>query len=112
MKQVQMLKTGWYIFSDTFATVCTWIFITHTRKVLLNEAPLTYSGLFTQYEYFYQSILLVVLFWLILFAIAGAYNIDLYKKSRFKELTATCLQCLTGSLLLLFILFLNDKEQH
>lgn len=107
-----MLKTGWYIFSDTIAIVCTWIFVTHTRKVLLNEEPQTYLGLFTQYGYFYQSILLVVLFWLMFFAIAGNYNIDLYKKSRLKELTATCLQCLTGSLLLLFILFLNDNEHH
>src|SRR5882672_5025337 len=112
MKQIQMLRTGWYIFSDTFATVWTWIFITHTRKILLNEAPQTYLGLFTQYEYFYQSILLVVLFWLVLFAIAGTYNIDLYKKYGLKELTATGLQCLTGSLLLLFVLFLNDNEQH
>jgi hypothetical protein len=80
MKQGQMLKTGWYIFSYTIATVFTWIFITRTRKVLLNEEPQTYMGLFTQYGYFYQSILLVVLFWLALFAIAGAYNIDLFKK--------------------------------
>jgi exopolysaccharide biosynthesis polyprenyl glycosylphosphotransferase len=107
-----MFKTAWYIFSDTFATVCTWIFITHTRKVLLDEEPLTYLGLFTHYGYFYQSVLFVVLFWLILFAIAGTYNIPLYKRSRLKELTATFLQCITGSMLLLFILFLNDNEQH
>src|SRR6516162_610334 len=111
-QQIKTLKTGWYIFSDVLASVIAWVFVTHKRKILLSEEPTTYTGLFTSYNYFYQSIFLIIIFWIILFAVAGAYNIPLYKKSRLKELTASCIQCLIGSVLLLFLLFLNDNEQH
>ncbi|MEO8712315.1 MAG: sugar transferase [Parafilimonas sp.] len=112
MQQIKTLKTGWYIFSDVLASVVAWIIVTHKRKILLNQDPLTYSGLFTSYHYFYQSVLLIIIFWIALFAIAGAYNTPLYKKSRLKELTASFIQCLIGSLILLFIIFLNDNEQY
>jgi hypothetical protein len=79
---------------------------------LLDEAPQTYSGLFTQYGYFYQSLLLVVLFWLVLFAIAGTYNIHLYKKSRLKELTGYLPAMPYRFFIAVVYSFLNDREQH
>src|SRR5882757_1452336 len=103
MQQKKTFKTGWYIFSDMLASGAAWIFVTHRRKVLLNQTPLTYSGLFNSYQYFYESVLLILIFWITLFAIAGVYNTPLYKKSRLKELTASCIQCLIGSMVLLFI---------
>ncbi|MBV9960873.1 MAG: sugar transferase [Parafilimonas sp.] len=112
MKQKKLLKVRWYIFSDILASALAWIFVTHQRKLLLNEVPLTYAGLFTSYEYFYKSLLLIVIFWISLFAIAGAYNDPPYKKSRLKELTVSIIQCLIGAVLLLFIIFFNDNEQH
>src|SRR5438477_11686772 len=112
MQQIKTLKTGWYIFSDVLASIITWIFITHKRKVLQNEEPLDLPGLFINDSYFYKSILITVIFWIILYAVAGAYNVPPYKKSRLKELTGSFIQCLIGSLILLFILFFNDKEQH
>jgi exopolysaccharide biosynthesis polyprenyl glycosylphosphotransferase len=111
-QQIKTLKTGWYIFSDVLASVIAWVFVTHKRKILLSEEPTTYTGLFTSYNYFYQSIFLIIIFWIILFAVAGAYNIPLYKKSRLKELTSSSIQCLIGSVLLLFLIFFNDNEQH
>jgi exopolysaccharide biosynthesis polyprenyl glycosylphosphotransferase len=112
MQQIKLLSTRWYIFSDVLASVIAWIFVTHQRKILLNQDPLTYWGLFTSYQYFYQSVLLIIIFWVTLFAVAGAYNLPLYKKSRLKELTNSFIQCLIGSIILLFIIFLNDNEQH
>ena len=47
-----------------------------------------------------------------LFAVAGAYNTPLYKRLKLEEFTATLIQCFFGSIILLFILFLNDNEQH
>ncbi len=112
MPQTKFFKTGWYIISDLTACIVTWIITTHQRKILLNEEPLTYSGLFTADSFFYESITLTIIFWLMLFAVAGTYNTPVYKKFKLEEFTATCTQCFIGSLLLLFILFLNDKEQH
>jgi exopolysaccharide biosynthesis polyprenyl glycosylphosphotransferase len=110
MQKNQTVKTGWYIFSDMIASVAAWILLTHKRKVWLNEEPLTYQGLFSNYSFFYTSLLLIIIFWAILFAVSGAYNSPLHKRSQLKEITASIIQCLIGSILLLFILFLNDRE--
>jgi len=112
MQQFKTLRTGWCIVSDVITSAITWILVSHERKILLNEEPLNYAGLFTEDHFFYKSILLTLVFWITLFALAGSYNISLHKRSRLKELTVTFNECLIGSLILLFILFLNDKEQH
>lgn len=112
MPQIKSFKTGWYVISDLIASVIAWTITTHERKILLNEQPLTYAGLFTTDAFFYESITLTVIFWLMLFAIAGAYNTSLFKRLKLEEFTATCTQCFIGSLILLFILFLNDTQQH
>ena len=106
------LNTGWYLISDLIASILTWTITTHLRKFLLGEAPSTYIGLLTAPIFYYQSLMPAIIFWLILYAIAGAYNTQLYKRFKLEEFAATCTQCLIGSLVLLFIIFLNDKEQH
>jgi polysaccharide biosynthesis protein PslA len=110
MQKNQTIKTAWYIFSDIIASAAAWTILTHKRKVWLNEEPLTYHGLFNNYSFFYSSLLLVLIFWIALFAVSGAYNQALYKRSQLKEITASIIQCLIGSILLLFILFFNDRE--
>ena len=112
MQQQKTFKTVWYVFSDILASAAVWIIVTHKRKLLLQQPPLTFSGLFSSYNYFYESLLLILVFWIILFAIAGVYNIPLYKKSRLKELTASCIQCLIGSVAIMFIIFFNDNDQN
>ncbi|MEP6684707.1 MAG: sugar transferase [Parafilimonas sp.] len=112
MQQKKTFNIALYVFSDMLASAAVWIIITHKRKVLLHQEPLTYPGLFNSYEYFYESLLLILIFWIILFAVAGVYNIPLYKKSRLKELTASCIQCLIGSIVIMFIIFFNDNDQN
>ncbi len=110
MQKTQTVKTGWYIFSDVIASVIAWTVLTHKRKIWLYEEPMTYQGLFNNYNFFYSSLFFAIIFWVILFAVSGAYNQPLYKKSRLKETTISIIQCLIGSILLLFILFLNDRK--
>ena len=112
MKQFKPLKKGWYIVSDVIASTAAWILVAHQRKVLLHEEPQDYTGLFTADPFFYKSLSLAMLFWIALFAVGGSYNLPPYKKSRLKELVFTFNECLLGSLVFLFILFLNDKGQH
>ncbi len=112
MQKNKPSKTIWYVASDLIASVFAWIITTHERKILLNDGPLTYAGLFTADSFFYQSLTLTVIFWVMLFAVAGAYNVPLYKKLKLEEFTATLIQCFFGSIILLFILFLNDNKQH
>lgn len=112
MQQPKLFKTFWYLVSDFIASVFAWIIITHERKVLLNDEPLTYAGLFTSDSFFYESLILTVIFWLILFTIAGAYNAPIYKRLQLEEFASAGIQCFIGSVILLFIIFLNDNEQH
>ena len=112
MQQQKTFKTVWYVFSDILASAAVWMIVTHKRKLLLQQPPLTFSGLFSSYNYFYESLLLILVFWIILFAIAGVYNTPLYKKSRLKELTASCIQCLIGSVAIMFVIFFNDNDQN
>ena len=112
MQQIKPSKTIWYVASDLFASAFVWVITTHERKILLNDAPLTYAGLFTSDSFFYQSLVLTIIFWLILFAVAGAYNTPLHKRLKLEEFADAVIQCFFGSIILLFIIFLNDHEEH
>lgn len=106
------IHKGWYIFSDVLASAITWVITAQQRKLMLHEGSVTVGGLFTHDYFFKTSLSLVLLFWTILYAVAGSYNVTPYQKSRLSELTATFIQTLIGSLILLFFLFLNDKDEH
>ena len=107
MKPFKPLHISWYIVSDAVASFITCAIITHQRKLLLDQERSDYTYIFTRYEFFWQSFFLDALFWIVLYAIAGSYNTSLYKKSSLNELTVTFFEVLIGSIMLLFILFLN-----
>ncbi len=112
MQRFKPLHIAWYVITDIVAAVCVWIIVALQRKIMLQQGPYTLKGLFTEDYFFKQSLLLDILFWVILYSIAGSYNTSIYKKSRLTELTVTCIETMIGSVLLLFILFLNDSEEH
>lgn len=112
MSATKPIHKGWYIFADVLASVITWIIIAQQRKLMLHEGASSIADLFTHDYFFKTSLSLVLIFWLALYAVAGSYNVTPYQKSRLSELTATFIQTLIGSLILLFILFLNDKDEH
>lgn len=112
MQKPGQIHISVYIISDIISSVVVWTCIALQRKYLLNEGSLTISGLFTQWSYFPVTIFLVPLFWLIVYSVIGSYNQGIYKKSRLSELTVTFIECFIGAIILLFVLFLNDKDQH
>lgn len=112
MQRRKPIHIGYYIFSDIIAAIIVWTFIALQRKLLLNEDPQTLWGLITRDRYFPFSLLLIVVFWLMIYSIIGAYNRDVYKKSRLSELTDTFIESFTGAIIILFVLFLNDSDLH
>src|SRR5256885_3646958 len=110
MRHSRALHISVFIISDILASVIVWIFIALLRKHLLSEEPYTISGLFTQDNFFLVTLMLIPVFWLILYSVMGSYNNSVYKKSRLSELTVTSMESFLGSIILLFVLFLNDKE--
>jgi exopolysaccharide biosynthesis polyprenyl glycosylphosphotransferase len=112
MHNSRPLHISLFIISDIITSVIVWIFISLLRKHLLNEEPYTLSGLFTHDNFFPVTLMLIPVFWLILYSVIGSYNGSIYKKSRLSELTVTFIESFLGSIILLFVLFLNDREQH
>lgn len=112
MRKNTPIHISFYIISDIVASVIVWVCIGLQRRHLLNEEPQTVKGLFTHDNFFILSLLLVLSFWLSIYSIIGSYNKSVYKKSRLAELTITFIECFIGSIILLFVLFLNDSELH
>lgn len=111
MQKKPTLHISLFILSDLLASAAVWVVIALLRKHLLNEQPQTLAGLFTEDAGFKISIFIIPFFWILLYAISGEYSKTIYLKSRLNELTNAVIQSLTGSVILLFLMFVNDKRQ-
>ena len=111
MRKKVPVHISFYILNDLVSSLVVWVIISLLRKHLLNEQPQGLGVLLENDPIFLRSLLLAPVFWVMLYAISGAYNTSIYKKSRLTELTSTVIQSLTGSAILLFLLFLNDYRQ-
>jgi FlaA1/EpsC-like NDP-sugar epimerase len=98
-----------YIFFDWLCALLTWVSFYIFRKLVTDSRALG-SDLEIAFDInFYLGIVLVPVFWLGLYLLLGAYRTDLvYHKSRFKELVETFNQTIIGSLILFFVLILDD----
>jgi len=110
MRKAATLHISRYVISDLLASAIVWIIICLQRKHLLLEQAQKLPGLFNDAS-FQKSLVFATLFWVMLYAISGAYNTSVYKKSRLTELTFTFIQALTGTTILLFVVFINDHRQ-
>lgn len=110
MNNRKPLHISSYIVCDVISSIFVWILVSLWRKRLLGELPDTFLSLFSEGSFFLKSVPLIMIFWLILFSVMGSYNDSVYKKSRLAELTSTFIQSFIGSIILLFVLFLNDKR--
>ncbi len=95
----------WFILYDFIAAVLAWNIFYFARKAILEES-LHYN----------QEILLkllgnsvlIGLFWITLYSLFGIY-LNLYQKSRVRELLLMFLLCIPGVLVIFFTLFLDDQ---
>ncbi|QEC68820.1 sugar transferase [Panacibacter ginsenosidivorans] len=111
MQNSRPIHISTYIISDIFASAIVWTGIALQRKIQLQENPQTLTRLFTEDTYFPISLMLTVLFWLGLYSVMGAYNKSVYKRSRLTDFNSSFIQAFTGSIILLFVLFMNDSER-
>lgn len=110
MRKAASLHISRYIFCDMLASAIVWSIICLQRRRLLLEHPQDLPDMFNDPS-FIRSLLTIPVFWIMLYAISGAYNSSVYKKSRLTELTYTFIQALTGTTILLFLVFINDHRQ-
>ena len=96
-----------YVFADWLAAALAWMLFFAYRKVsvipdLLHNLHEIYGD-----PNFYRGMVVVPLFWLILYIIAGSYR-RIYRKSRLREITATFTTVFIGVVIIFFTLLLDD----
>lgn len=100
-KRLQTLK---YLFSDLLAGLTSWSLFFYIRKTKIEGAEFIFD------DKLKFGLILIPLFWILGFFIVGAYS-DLYRRFRIKEFGQTFLVSLIGSLILFFILVLDDEYE-
>ena len=102
MKKKQTLK---YILCDTLAALLSWTALFAFRKLVLDPVP---SQLLFDDANYYLGLVVIPAGWLALYTILGTYR-NVLRKARLKELLDTLLASLLGSVVIFFILLLDDS---
>lgn len=108
MHRNKQISITWYAVADFFTAALVWVCFYFLRKIFLNE-PFEINGRLNINSKFWIGIILFPTGWLILYTLAGAYH-SLYKKSRLLEIISTFFCSLIGTIVLFFILILNDTR--
>ena len=99
-----------YIASDYGSSLLAWYCLYMFRKVVIEGLPFSTSLPF-QDSQFFVGLIVVPQIWLWLHYISGTY-VDLYRKSRLQELVKTALILLIGTLIIFFLLLLDDRVRR
>ncbi len=103
-RRLQTLK---YLLSDYFAAVFAWFLFYNFRKVFIESANYGYHISIEFNLYFFASLIVIPLFWLMLHYVSGSYR-KIYRKSRLQELGQTFNITLLGVILIFFTIILDD----
>lgn len=101
------LQVAKYVIADWIAAVVAWFLFFSYRKFVVD--PLVFSHpqeIFGDIK-LYLGVLVIPLFWIILYVMAGSYR-NIYRKTRIKELAITVITCFIGVLIIYFTLLLDD----
>jgi len=101
------LHTAKYIFSDVLSASVVWILFSFFRKSYIESAKFGYAIQLNFDLVFFASIIVIVCFWILLYAFSGYYY-DIYRKSRAQELYQTFVISIVGVVILFFVLLLDD----
>ena len=102
-------QTFYYVFADALAAVlATACFFISRKYSFFGQSGWDYvlDQTFQDWK-FYLDIVLIPLCWLGFYALCSSYR-KIYRKSRLKELFSTIRQVLIGSLILFFVIILDD----
>ena len=108
MQQLQKRKgiIGWYVVSDYVASAVAWYFLFLFRKTVIEGNHFHFSLPFSDNN-FWVAMLIVPELWLLFHYLTGTY-FDLYKKSRLQEVAKTFIVSFGGSVVIFFLLLLDD----
>ncbi|MBN2668496.1 MAG: sugar transferase [Bacteroidales bacterium] len=104
-KKLQTLR---YISFDILSAAIVWVLFYAYRKKYIEAIKFNVEFKLEINETFIKGIILIPLFWLIIYYLAGYYR-GVYKRSRLKELFSTVSASIIGVTILFFILILDDE---
>ncbi len=103
-KRLQVLKA---VCLDALSAMLAWVIFFLYRKHLTTEDTPEFLGIVFHDPNLYIGLIMVTFFWLILYAMAGTY-LDVYRKSRLREMGLTLLLTFIGTITIFFLLILDD----
>lgn len=104
-KKLQVFK---YILLDVASAALAWTLFFLFRKKYLEPLKFGYDVPIKFDDNFYYALLLIPIYWIILYFLVGTYK-NIYRKSRLKEFGQTLLISFIGTLILFFVLLLDDE---
>ncbi|NOX86294.1 MAG: sugar transferase [Chlorobi bacterium] len=103
-RRLQVTK---YVILDWLSSLIAWVLFYIFRKYTEDPYIFTHFERVTGDERFWQGVLIIPLFWLVLYIMIGSYR-RIYRKSRLKELGQTLIITLIGVTIIFFVLILDD----
>lgn len=100
-----------YLVSDILSSALAWTLFYIFRKVYVEPAKFEYSIDIRFDENYYIALIAIPLFWIVIYSIVGSYK-NIYRKSRLREFATSFLVTFLGTLVLFFILLLDDVVRN
>ena len=97
-----------HIFADIISAGAAWFSFYIYRKVYIESVKFGQDVPIEFNNKFYFGLFLIPAFWVVLYALSGAYK-DVFRKYRMKELGQTFLISLIGATVIFFVLILDDE---
>jgi exopolysaccharide biosynthesis polyprenyl glycosylphosphotransferase len=93
---------------DYAAALISWLLFFIARKAYIDKMIPPFSIDYLKDTKLFLGLLLVPIFWIFLYFIAGSYS-DVYRKSRLTEIAKTLIISTIGAIIIFFIILLDDK---
>lgn len=97
-----------FILVDFITALIAWFSFFAYRKVFVEPDKFGYDIPFEANSNLYLGLLAVPLYWVVLYTLSGAY-LDVWRKSRIKEISRTFSLTVLGVVILFFVLLLDDE---
>lgn len=104
-KKRQRLK---YLFSDFLMAAIAWTCFFILRKIYIDNFEIVSPLIKNLDRNYFLGLTVIPVFWIILYGLQGYYK-NIYKKSRLHELSQTIIISIIGTLIIFFVLILDDQ---
>ncbi|MBC8342646.1 MAG: sugar transferase [Bacteroidetes bacterium] len=100
-----------YLLSDVLGSGIAWTIFFIFRKLVVEPAKYGYKVPIKFDENFYWALLIIPAYWIFIYWLNGAYK-NIYRKSRLKEFASGFIITFVGTLIIFFILLLDDEVRN